>query len=172
MRVPATLQHLLDAMTETPAVVETGTLDIAAANALGRALYRPVLESQETPNRARYVYLDPDAMRFYDDWDAIADDVAAMLRLESARAPGSAVETLAEELLSGSEAFERRWNAHDVVDHRRGAKIVRGAEVGELRLRYEALEVVAMPGIRLIGWTPDPDHPPPLPFRRRLDRPG
>ena len=74
-----------------------------------------------------------------------------MLRMESARAPGSAVETLAEELLSGSEAFERRWRARDVVDHRSGAKIVHDAEVGELRLRYEALEVVAMPGIRLIG---------------------
>ena len=160
VRLPATLQQLLDAMTEAPAVIETGTLDIVAANALGRALYRPVLESQAAPNMARYVYLDPDAVRFFDDWDAIADDVAAMLRLESARAPGSAVETLVEELLSGGEAFERRWNAHDVVDHRRGAKTVHDAEVGELRLRYEALEVVGMPGIRLFGYTPDPDHPP------------
>lgn len=157
-RVPLALQQLLDAITDAPAVIQSGTLDIVAANALGRALYRRVFETQDAPNLARYVYLDDDAVRFYDDWDAIADDVAAMLRLESARAPGRALDALVEELASSSDAFARRWNAHDVVDHRRGVKIVHDAEVGELRLRYEALEVSGMPGTRLFGYTPDPDH--------------
>ena len=159
MRVPTTLQQLLDAIVDVPAIIQTGTLDIAASNALGRALYRRVLETQDEPNLARYVYLDEDSARFFDDWDAIADDVAAMLRVESARAPGQAVDALIEELAGGSEAFERRWNAHDVVDHRRGVKIVHDSEVGELRLHYEALEVAGMPGTRLFGYTPEPDHP-------------
>lgn len=159
VRVPAALGQLLDAITDAPAVIQTGSLDIVAANDLGRALYRRVFETQDSPNLARYVYLDDDALRFYDDWDAIADDVAAMLRLESARAPGRDLDTLVEDLAGGSEAFERRWKAHDVIDHRRGMKIVHDAEVGELRLRYEALEVAGMPGTRLFGYTPDPDHP-------------
>lgn len=158
-RVPTALQQLLDAIVDAPAVIQTGALDIVAANALGRALYRPVFETQEAPNLARYVYLDDDAARFYDDWDAIADDVAAMLRLELARAPGGATQRLVDELVEKSAPFERRWNAHDVLDHRRGVKIVHDAEVGELRLRYEALEVAGMPGTRLFGYTPDPDHP-------------
>lgn len=159
VRVPSTLRQLLDAIVDAPAVLQTATLDIVAANALGRALYRHVFETQAHPNLARYVYLDDDAMRFFDDWDAIADDVAAMLRLASARAPGRAVDALVEELVRGSDSFQQRWNDHNVVDHRRGLKVVHDAHVGELRLRYEALEVVGMPGTRLFGYTPDPDHP-------------
>lgn len=159
VRVPTGLQQLLDAIVDVPAVIQTGTLDIVAANALGRALYRQVFDSQETPNLARYVYLDDDAERFFDDWDAIADDVAAMLRLDMARAPSGAAHQLIDELFEGSEAFARRWEAHDVVDHRRGVKVVHDVEVGELHLLYEALDVTAMPGTRLFGYTPDPDHP-------------
>lgn len=160
IRVPLALHQLLDAITGAPAVIQSGTLDIVAANALGRALYRNAYSAQgEHPNLARYVYLDDDASRFFDDWDAIADDVAAMLRMESARSPGSAVRHLVTELRERSEAFERRWTAHDVVDHRRGLKVVHDADVGELHLRYEALEVVGMPGVRLFGYTADPDHP-------------
>lgn len=158
VRVPGALQQLLDAIVDAPAVVQTGALDIVAANALGRALYRHVYETQEEPNLARYVYLDDDAERFFADWDAIADDVAAMLRVEIARRPGGAAQRLVDELVAKSSPFARRWEAHDVVDHRRGVKVVHDAEVGELRLRYEALEVAGMPGTRLFGYTPDPQH--------------
>lgn len=159
VRVPTALQQLLDAIVDAPAVIQTGSLDIIAANHLGCALYRHVFKTQATPNLARYVYLDGDALRFYDDWDAIADDVAAMLRLDLARTPGGATQHLVDELIECSEAFARRWRAHDVADHRRGVKVVHDAEVGELHLRYEALEVAGMPGTRLFGYTPDPDRP-------------
>ena len=153
------LQQLLDAIVHAPAVIQTGSLDIVAANDLGRALYRRVFDTQKQPNLARYVFFDDDAERFFDDWDAIADDAAAMLRVEVARAPGGTAQQLVDELIEGSEAFARRWRAHDVADHRRGVKLVHDADVGPLHLRYEALEVTGMPGTRLFGYTPDPDHP-------------
>ena len=159
VRVPVALQQLLDAIVHAPAVIQTGSLDIVAANDLGRALYRRVFDTQGQPNLARYVFFDDDAARFFDDWDAIADDVAAMLRVEVARAPGGAAQQLVDELTEGSEAFARRWRAHDVADHRRGVKLVHDADVGPLHLRYEALEVTGMPGTRLFGYTPDPDRP-------------
>ncbi|WP_438870604.1 MmyB family transcriptional regulator, partial [Rhizobium ruizarguesonis] len=126
------LQQLLDAIVHAPAVIQTGSLDIVAANDLGRALYRRVFDTQKQPNLARYVFFDDDAERFFDDWDAIADDVAAMLRVEVARAPGGAAQQLVDELTEGSEAFARRWRAHDVADHRRGVKLVHDADVGPL----------------------------------------
>ena len=96
VRVPVALQQLLDAIVHAPAVIQTGSLDIAAANDLGRALYRRVFDTQGQPNLARYVFFDDDAARFFDDWDAIADDVAAMLRVEVARAPGGAAQQLVD----------------------------------------------------------------------------
>lgn len=42
-------------MVGAAAVVQSGTLDIVSANALGRALYRPVVESDHGPNFTRYV---------------------------------------------------------------------------------------------------------------------
>ena len=96
VRVPVALQQLLDAIVHAPAVIQTGSLDIAAANDLGRALYRRVFDTQGQPNLARYVFFDDDAARFFDDWDAIADDVAAMLRVEVARAPGGAAPQLGD----------------------------------------------------------------------------
>lgn len=153
------LRQLLDAIDGAPAVVQTGTLDVVATNALGRVLYRPVLGSAHGPNFARYVFLDEDSRRFFDDWDAAADDVAAMLRLEQARNPGALVDALVEELSEGSEPFEAHWAAHEVSEHHRGTKIVHDAQVGELRLRYETLEVAGGPGLRLLGYAPDPAHP-------------
>lgn len=158
-RVPISVQQLMDAMVDAPALLQTSNLDILAANDLGRAVYRPVFDAQAQPNLARYVYLDPGAQRFFDDWDAVADDVAAMLRLESARAPSSTSDALVSELVDGSAEFDRRWKSQNVVDHRQGVKIVHDAEVGELRLQYVALDVVSMPGVRLLAYTPDPDHP-------------
>ncbi|MCG7424053.1 transcriptional regulator [Kocuria rhizophila] len=159
VRVPVALQQLLDAIVHAPAVIQTGSLDIVAANDLGRALYRRVFETQEQPNLARYVFLDENAVRFFGDWDAIADDAAAMLRVEVARAPGGPAQRLVDELTEASDAFARRWRVHDVADHRRGVKLVHDPDVGPLHLRYEALEVTGMPGTRLFGYTPDPDHP-------------
>lgn len=159
VRVPSSLQSLLDAMTAAPAVLQTGALEIVAANALGRALYQSVFASQETPNLARYVYCEPAAKEFFDDWDAIADEVAAMLRTETARNPSHQLQSLVAELEEKSKPFAHRWAAHDVADHRRGRKVLHHPEVGELRLRYEALEVVGMPGTRLFGYTADPDSP-------------
>lgn len=164
-RMPVALQQLLDAIVGAPAVVQSGALDVLAANDLGRMLYRQAFAqaSQQAsggpPNLARFVYLGEEAPDFYDDWDAAADDVAAMLRAEVARAPQGEAETLVEELVTASEAFAQRWAAHDVMDHRRGVKVVGDPEVGEMHLRYEALEVAGMPGVRLFGYTPDPDHP-------------
>ena len=71
----------------------------------------PVWPMNLLQNLARYVFFDDDAARFFDDWDAIADDVAAMLRVEVARAPGGAAQQLVDELTEGSEAFARRWRA-------------------------------------------------------------
>jgi MmyB-like transcription regulator ligand binding domain len=58
------------------------------ANPLGRALYAPVFDDPHRPaNTTRFTYLNPGAKEFWRDYDQIAHDAAAMLRLEAGRDP-------------------------------------------------------------------------------------
>lgn len=159
IRIPPALRQVLDSMVHAPAIMMSDALDIVAANNLGRALFRPLYKASESPNFARYVFLDDDAHRFYQDWDSIADDVAAMLRLALAQTPSGEIHALIQELQDESEAFVRRWKAHDVMDHHRGFKVMHDESVGELHLCYEILEVPGTPGVRLVAYTAHSAHP-------------
>src|SRR4051794_27348581 len=57
-RVRPTIQRVLDLM-PTPAYLRNGRFDILAANDLGRALYSPLYEESDTPNSARFAFLNP-----------------------------------------------------------------------------------------------------------------
>ena len=67
--------------------IRNGCHDVLAMNQLAPALYAPVLADPRRPaNTTRFVYLDPAAEEFFVDYDQIARDAAAMLRLEAGRA--------------------------------------------------------------------------------------
>src|SRR3954467_5614746 len=83
----ATVQALIDAMTAAPAVVQNWRFDILATNALGRALFAPVIEGSPHPNLARFAFLDPSAPDFFSDWEQIADATVAALRLHASASP-------------------------------------------------------------------------------------
>ena len=156
---PATVrpavQQVLDAITDAPAWVRNGRHDILAMNRLGRALYAPVLADPRRPaNTTRFVYLDPAAREFFVDWDRIANDAAAMLRLEAGRSPHD--RTLIElvgELSTRSEIFRKRWASHDVQFHRSGRKRLRHPVVGQLDLNFESMELPSEPGLTLNVYT-------------------
>lgn len=158
LEVPETLQLLLDSMVKVPAVLLSGTLDILASNAMGRAFYWDIFTSQEPSNLASYVYCTKKSRLFYDDWESIADDVAAILRTEITRSPDSRAFSLIDNLTKQSEDFARRWETHNLTSHQRGLKVVRHPKVGEIRMRYEALEVPSLPGAKIFGYIPVADH--------------
>jgi transcriptional regulator with XRE-family HTH domain len=79
---------LLDSMDHLPAVVFNGRLDVLAVNTLGRALYAPVYDLPGRPNSARFLFLDePRARDLFPEWERIAGDTVAMLRIEAGRHP-------------------------------------------------------------------------------------
>jgi transcriptional regulator with XRE-family HTH domain len=80
-QVRPSVARILEGMTEVPAFVENGRLDVLAANPLGRALYAPVFADPARPsNLARFNFLNPHARTFWGDWERAADDTVAMLR--------------------------------------------------------------------------------------------
>jgi transcriptional regulator with XRE-family HTH domain len=150
------VQQMLDAMTDAPAWVRNGRHDIVAMNQLARALYSPVLADPRRPaNTTRFVYLEPEAAReFFVDYDRVANDAAAMLRLEAGRSPhDKALIELVGELSTRSELFRRRWAQHDVQFHRSGQKRLNHPVVGRLDLDFEAMEIASAPGLQLNVYT-------------------
>jgi transcriptional regulator with XRE-family HTH domain len=157
---PATIrpavQRVLDAMTDAPAWVGNGRLDVVAMNRLARALYAPVLAAPRRPaNMPRFVYLNPEAAEeFFVDYERIADDAAAMLRLEAGRNPhDTALIELVGELSTRSERFRRRWASQDVKFHPSGRKRLHHPVVGRLDLEAESMELSSAPGLQLYAYT-------------------
>ena len=116
--------------------------------------------SADTANTTRFVYLNPAAKDFFVDWDQIANDGAAMLRLEAGRHPhDKALIELIGELSTQSEVFRQRWASHDVQFHRSGRKRLRHPVVGQLDLAYESMDLASEPGLVLNIYTAPPGSP-------------
>jgi hypothetical protein len=159
-RVRPSVQQILDSIT-APAYIRNGRLDIIAANPLGAALYSEVYADPVRPaNTARFLFLNPRATEFFVDWDTAAHDVVAVLRAEAGRDPyDKRLTDLIGELSTRSEQFRVRWADHNVKFHRTGAKQLHHPIVGDLTLSYEALELAADPGQRMLIYTAETGSP-------------
>jgi transcriptional regulator with XRE-family HTH domain len=156
------LQWVLDSITEGPAIVRNGRMDLLATNHLGRAMHSSLYDRDPSgqPNFARYTFLDDDSHRFYPDWDTAADISVAILRTEAGRDPhDKALHDLVGELSTCSPEFRRRWSAHDVRLHGAGTKSYHHEAVGDLVLAYESVDMISEPGLTLTIYAAEPASP-------------
>jgi transcriptional regulator with XRE-family HTH domain len=153
------IQRLLDAITEAPAIIRNNYYDYVAANRLGRALYAPVF-AEPAPNSARFAFFNPAAHDFYPDWDKVVQEFVAAMRGDAGRNPyDKRLTDLVGELSTRSQTFRALWAAHDVRYHRTGVKRIHHPVVGELELTYEAFDLPADPGLQLSTFTAEPGSP-------------
>jgi transcriptional regulator with XRE-family HTH domain len=153
------IQRLLDAITEAPAIIRNNYYDYVAANSLGRALYSPVF-AEPAPNSARFAFFNPAAHDFYPDWDKVVQEFVAAMRGDAGRNPfDRRLTDLVGELATRSDTFRTLWAAHDVRYHRTGVKRIHHPIVGDLELTYEAFELPADPGLQLSTFTAEPGSP-------------
>lgn len=157
------LQWVLDAMRDAPAIVGNGRADLLAANHLGRALYSDLIAGtggSGHPNFARFTFLDPAARRFYPDWDFFAGITVANLRTEAGRNPHDhQLHELVGELSTRSVEFRERWSAHDVRIHAAGTKHFRHPVVGDLVLAYETVDLRTDAGLAMTVYAAEPGSP-------------
>ncbi|MEU6715774.1 helix-turn-helix transcriptional regulator [Nonomuraea sp. NPDC046802] len=145
--IPPRVQWLLDSMTLSAAFVTNGRLDIVATNALARALFAPMFESETVgedgrPNFARYYFLDRGSHHFVAAWDSAAGTTVALLRAEAGRYPqDKALRELIGELSTVSAEFRTRWAAHNVRIHHGGVKRFHHPDAGSLELTYQPLDL-------------------------------
>lgn len=157
-RIRPSVQFMLDAITGAPAFVRNGRMDILASNRLGIALYSQLYAEPTRPaNHSRFIFLNPQALDFYPDWDLAANNNVALLRTESGRNPyDKGLADLVGELSMRSEEFRVRWAAHNVRRHYSGNKFFRHPVVGEIELLFEALQLAEDPGLTLTVYPAEP----------------
>lgn len=128
----------------------------------------PCTRTSSTPRRpalpgrclARSLFLDPRSRTFYRYWPRLADNAVGGLRAEAARSRADRdLADLIEQLSERSEEFRTRWTGHVVDHYRSGDQHFRHELVGDLTLRYEALDVVADPGLTLLVYHAEPGSP-------------
>ncbi|MET9503727.1 helix-turn-helix transcriptional regulator [Streptomyces sp. NPDC006622] len=159
-RVHPVLYRTLDSL-GVPAVVQGRRTDVLAANRLAHALYTDFeARPRHERNFARFVFLDEAARTLYADWDQVAGDCLAALRLYAGRHPDDPQLTeLVGELSLRSDTFRRMWADHDVVAHTSGTKRLHHPLVGDLTLDYVVLAVEDDPEQTLVVYTPEPASP-------------
>ena len=156
---PATLRLLetLDGA-HSPAFVLGRRLDVLAHNRLAGALITEfrALPAQDR-NQARFVFFEPHARELYTDWDEVAADTVAMLRLDAGRHPDDPqLSALVGDLSIRSEEFRQWWSDHRVHRRTTGTKRYHHPVVGDLAVEYQALHPAGDPDQILIIYTTEP----------------
>ncbi|MBO9038283.1 helix-turn-helix transcriptional regulator [Curtobacterium flaccumfaciens] len=159
--VRSELQYLLDVVTDAPAMIINNRQDIVAANALGFAMHSDLVAAPARPmNFSRFIFLDPQARNFYQDWQRAAHTNVAILRREAGRTPNDKdLAALIGELSMRSDDFRELWAAHDVRRHYAGVKSFRHSVVGPLELHFQTLELAEDPGLALTIYPATPGSP-------------
>ncbi|MCW8379902.1 helix-turn-helix transcriptional regulator [Streptomyces justiciae] len=141
-RVRPGLHLMLQTLDHVPAFVLGRRTDVLAANRLAREV---LTDFEALPanrrNLARYYLLDPEARTRVGDWEQIATDTVAVLRLEAGRYPQDRqLADLVGELTLKCPEFSGWWNDHRVLHRTHGTKHYHHPLVGELHFSYESFE--------------------------------
>ncbi|MCS7481320.1 helix-turn-helix transcriptional regulator [Umezawaea endophytica] len=154
-RVPPTVQRLLDLMDTVPAAVLGKHLDVLAYNRLADAVCGFSAHPAAERNMARQTFLNPTAHLFYPEWDRVAAETVAYLRLEAGRWPDDAgLAALVGELSIKNEVFRRLWARHDVKDKVFGRKVMNHDLVGELEVEWQMFALPGDVGQHLLTYIP------------------
>ncbi|GAA3359287.1 helix-turn-helix transcriptional regulator [Saccharopolyspora gregorii] len=156
-RVSPNLLRLLESWPGTPAVVLDRYYTVLADNELGAALYGGHPHSGDL---VRMLFLDPDAHRFFLDWERVAENTVAGLHAAAGldREDPRLVELVGELSLHSPE-FVRLWARHDVRRKAHESKRFFHRQVGEMTLSYETFSVHSAPGQQLMVYRAEPGSP-------------
>ncbi|WP_406317930.1 helix-turn-helix transcriptional regulator [Streptosporangium sp. NBC_01639] len=147
------IQGLLDVI-GAPAFVLGRCMDVLAWNARADAVMDFSRMERQARNMARHAFLNPEASAFYPDWEAVAAETAAHLRLDSARHPADRrLATMVAELSAANPVFERLWTEHQVKEKSSGGKRLCHPLVGEFEVGYETLTVPGAPDLLIVVYT-------------------
>ncbi|MGW1992545.1 helix-turn-helix domain-containing protein [Embleya sp. NPDC001921] len=140
--VRSTVLALLDRLEPAPALLVNRLGDVLAFTNGYERLARPLgILDEDEPNLARYVFTDPRARAAYPNWERIADEHAAILRLASSFGDPYVQDFLDGMAVTAGTAFTERLAAPSTPPRRVGVEHLTHPEAGELRLEREILDL-------------------------------
>ncbi|MFI8320629.1 helix-turn-helix transcriptional regulator [Streptomyces sp. NPDC085529] len=160
-RVRPGLFLMLETLGHVPAFILGRRTDVLASNHLARAVLTD-FEALPAPRRnlARYYLLDPRARERVGDWERIAAETVAILRLEAGRYPDDRLlADLVGELTLRSPEFSGWWNDHKVLRRTHGDKHYVHPLVGEMHFAYESFQVPGDTEQTLCVYNVEPQSP-------------
>jgi transcriptional regulator with XRE-family HTH domain len=160
------VKQMLDAMSETPALVLGRANDVLAWNALGHALFAGHVDFDspsrpgERPNMSIMLFLDPHYRELYVDWKAKARGNVADLRKHSVEHPDDPrLTAVVGELTMKSPEFAALWANHPVRSCDPIRRDYRHPLVGCLSLSQEAWLQTIDSDQRLVVMSAEPGSP-------------
>lgn len=150
---------LLDAVGDVPAYVLGRRLDVLASNRPARALFVDFDALPTAQRNVAWLHFRHPAMReLYPDWEEVARDTVAALRMDLGRFPcDDRLCALLAELSVSSAEFRRLWAEHQVRDHAHDVQRLHHPVAGELTLNRETLHLPAEPDQSLVTFAAEPD---------------
>jgi transcriptional regulator with XRE-family HTH domain len=158
--LPPEVQQVLDGLVPMPASVVTERFDLLAWNRVYAALFPHV--TSEPPgerNTLLSCVTRPVCCSAIENRDDQFAGMVAQLRAAYGRNVGDPAWThFISRLEAASPEFTRAWAAHDVALPASYAKIFRHPRFGRVEATSASFAVQAVPGARLVVYTPADDH--------------
>jgi transcriptional regulator with XRE-family HTH domain len=150
------LQHVLDALEPSPALIRTAIWDVVAWNRAATVMLTDYGSlPPEQRNILRFIFLDPRVRAAQENWDSVARFVVAAFRVDAARAgAAAAVEPLVDELCRLSPEFKAMWRDNDVRTHGEGVKHIRHPVLGPIAFEYSTFAVDGRPDLCMVVYNP------------------
>ncbi|WP_067459023.1 helix-turn-helix domain-containing protein [Actinomadura macra] len=156
--VRPTVRAVLERLEPAPAILLNRLCDILAWTDGYERLTGPAgLLDVRPPNLVRYMFADPRARTVYPDWERVADERVAGLRVGSAADDPHLANLVDELVVTAGAPFGDRLKAPPRLPKRAGVERFVHPDVGEMRLAYETLELPVSDDQRLVVYLPADD---------------
>ncbi|MBF8185115.1 helix-turn-helix domain-containing protein [Nonomuraea sp. K274] len=140
--VRPTVRALLDRLEPAPAVLLNRVGEVLARTSGFERLFGPVgLLDGDPPSTTRFVFADERAKAAYPDWDRVADEHAAALKLESSTGDPYAAELIADLTFAAGAPFAERMAGPPTPPLMASVQRLAHPAAGELRLARELLDL-------------------------------
>ena len=150
------LQHVLDAMPLSPAIIRTATWDVVAWNKAATIILTDYAKlPKERRNILRMMFSDERVRAAQEDWRNIARYIVGAFRADAARAgAGVEIRQLVDELSSDSPEFKDMWDDNEITTTREGLKRLHHPVLGPIELEFSTFAVEGRFDLNMMVYSP------------------